>query len=89
MNAAAPTASSLGAINGISLITSALARSMGPALFGLLYGVSAERHCPIVWLVFGGIACLSTVQSFRVNSDNNTDNCKGVEANENEETLED
>ncbi|OCF54197.1 hypothetical protein L486_08394 [Kwoniella mangroviensis CBS 10435] len=34
LNAAAPTASSLGAINGISLITSALARSMGPALFG-------------------------------------------------------
>ncbi|WVQ94823.1 hypothetical protein IAU59_001906 [Kwoniella sp. CBS 9459] len=68
LNAAAPSASSLGAINGISLITSALARSMGPALFGLLYGISAERHFPLVWLVFGGIACLSTVQSFRVNA---------------------
>ncbi|WWD10212.1 hypothetical protein V865_008346 [Kwoniella europaea PYCC6329] len=88
LNAAAPSASSLGAINGISLITSALARSMGPALFGLLYGVSAERHFPLVWLVFGGIACLSTVQSFRVNSDINTDNGKGVEANGDEETLE-
>ncbi|OCF44424.1 hypothetical protein I317_01684 [Kwoniella heveanensis CBS 569] len=84
LNAAAPSASSLGAINGISLITSALARSMGPALFGLLYGVSAERHFPLVWLVFGGIACLSTVQSFRVNSDGR----RKVEANEDEESSE-
>ncbi|ODO01479.1 hypothetical protein I350_06299 [Cryptococcus amylolentus CBS 6273] len=37
LNAAAPSPSSLGALNGISLIVSALARTMGPATFGQVF----------------------------------------------------
>ncbi|WRT68803.1 uncharacterized protein IL334_005783 [Kwoniella shivajii] len=63
LNAASPSSSALGAINGISLVVSALARSVGPAIFGLMYGVSAEHKVPIVWFVFGGIALLSALHS--------------------------
>ncbi|KAK4686733.1 hypothetical protein P7C73_g3383, partial [Tremellales sp. Uapishka_1] len=66
LNMAAPSPSSLGGLNGISLSVSALARSVGPAAIGSLYSVSAREQFPIVWLVFGGIAALSALQSWRV-----------------------
>ncbi|WVQ75559.1 hypothetical protein IAR50_005186 [Cryptococcus sp. DSM 104548] len=66
LNAASPSPSSLGALNGIALIVGALARTMGPASFGLLYGISAEKHVPIVWVLFGGVALVGMVQSFRI-----------------------
>ncbi|ORY26992.1 major facilitator superfamily domain-containing protein [Naematelia encephala] len=66
LNAAAPSQNSLGALNGISLITSALSRSIGPAMIGTLYGVSAKQKFPLVWFIFGGTAVLTALQSCRV-----------------------
>ncbi|WWC69060.1 uncharacterized protein I206_102996 [Kwoniella pini CBS 10737] len=69
LNAASPSSASLGAINGISLVVSALARSVGPAIFGLLYGIGAEHRMPIVWVVFGGIALLGALHSATIRGD--------------------
>ncbi|WVQ84056.1 hypothetical protein IAT38_006201 [Cryptococcus sp. DSM 104549] len=66
LNTASPSPSSLGGLNAISLVVSALARSMGPAMLGYLFGVSAEKQFPIVWIVFGGIAVLAALQAYRV-----------------------
>ncbi|KAK8847710.1 hypothetical protein IAR55_005569 [Kwoniella newhampshirensis] len=66
LNAVAPSASSLGAINAVALVVSALARSVGPATAGALYSLSAEKNFPIVWIVFGGICTVTTLQSTRV-----------------------
>ncbi|KAH9808882.1 major facilitator superfamily domain-containing protein [Melampsora americana] len=72
LNAAAPSKSSFGALNGLGQSCSALARTLGPASTGAIFAISINKHYlggNLIWVVTIIVCACTCLTSWRIRVD--------------------